>query len=177
MSNGKDKELPLYSQENCEDLLFSCSINAFHAYKSIDKSVYDAEINTLAKICADLLTHYNQTPQSIISRMERTITEEHSKEITEINCQIKHLFNIRKQAPADTSYGEQEIMKLTNKITALEALKILPIKDAIEGIVYTSFNKAIKEIGAKIPASFNLNQYEYCPLESELTHKSIKPSD
>ena len=167
MSNDKAEERPLFPQEVCDDLLFSCSVNAFRAHKSVNKAVYNAEIDTIAKLCASLLTHYHQTPQSIIAHMETAMAEAHNNELKEIDCQIKHLFQIRKQAPAHTSYGEQEIIKLTTKINALEELKAMPVKDTIEGIVCTSFEKAVSVIGAEIPANFNLSQYEYIPIGSK----------
>ena len=159
--------LPIFSKEVCDDLLCSSSISAFRAHKSVNEAVYQAELNNLAEVCACLLIAYNQKPQSIVNSIEAAIEEVHHEEINDINYQINHLFHLRKQAPANTTYGEQEIIKLTTKIDALEELKSIPIKEAIEDVIRSAIEKAVDVIGAQIPADFNLTQYEYLAVGSK----------
>ena len=158
---------PSFSQKICEDLLYSCSTNAFHAHKKMNNALFQAEIISLSNICSTLLMQYHVTPQSIISLMETAMQEVQNNNLQEIDCQIKHLFNLRRQAPADTSYGEQEIIKLTTQITYLEELKKTPIKECIQGIIYETFNQVIKFKGIEMPEDFNLNQYKFKP---DLSH-------
>ena len=165
--HDQGEEPPLLSREDYIVLLSTYSINAYKSHKLINKNIYKTEINVLAQVCANLLTHYHETPQEIIAHMEKILTENHNKELQEIDCHIKHLFNIRKQAPAETFYGEQEIIKLTTQITELQRCRAMPCIETIKRIVNESLIQAMEIYGAELPAGFNLNQYEDKPLQPE----------
>lgn len=157
MSKVIGEEFSLPSQEECIALLESTSINAMHNHKFCNKSLY----RDLAKICDILVTQYHLSPHEIITHMETAMMNTHTKELEEIDKKIKYLFNLRKQAPSNTFYGEQEIIKQTTQICELEKCKTMPIKETIKEIVYQSLENAIKIYGTEMPYDFNLNLYEY----------------
>jgi len=163
MSKITAEEVPLLSQEECIDLLKSTSIHAMHNHKFCNKTSYHEQIDTLAKLCDVLITQYHLSPLLIITHMETSMSNTHNKEQEEIDKKIKYLFNLRKQAPSNTFYGEQEIIKQTTQICELEKCKLVPIKEIIHEIIYQSLEKAIKIHGTEMPDNFNLNQYEYHP--------------
>lgn len=163
MSKVTSEETPLHSQEECIVLLKSASINAMHNHKFCNKTSYHDQIDAIAKICDVLITQHHLSPQSIITHMETTMSDTHNKELEEIDKKIKYLFNLRKQAPLNTFYGEQEIIKQTTQICELEKCKSMPIKEIIHEIIYKSLEKAIKIHGTEMPDDFNLDQYEYHP--------------
>lgn len=170
MSNDKGKE-PHLSKEGCDAKLHTCCVNALNTHKLAKKEAYRTEIDSLSNACTDLLCHFNESLSLLIARMETVMRDAHNNELTDIDSQIKHLFNLRKQAPANTFSGEQEIIKLTNQITALEHRKTISIKDTIQKIVYESLELAIRVNGVQMPENFNLSQYEYKP-DSSLTESS-----
>jgi hypothetical protein len=174
MPQNKGKEPPLISRENCETFIKTYSINSFRTYKSVNKDIYNNEINSLSRICAILITHYHETPQTVIASIETSLRENHSKELNDIDCRIKHLFNIRKQAPAHTLFGEQQVIKLTTQINDLEQCRAMSVKETIQRIVFESIDRAIKVYGAEIPVNFNLNQYEYNPYSQDLSASSTQ---
>jgi hypothetical protein len=161
MSDNKSEEPPLLSHEECNVLLTFLSVNAMQAHMLSNKTAYHNEINSLSKTCANLITQHHEIPQSIIARIETALEDAHSAELIEIDSQIKHLFYNRKQVPANSFCGEQEIMKLTTQITELEERKTIPVKEVIQRIVYDSLEQAIRVNGVEMPADFNLSQYEY----------------
>lgn len=166
MSNGKSEEPALLSREECNVLLTVLSVNAMQAHMLGNKAAYHDKIDSLSKSCANLIMQYHEMPQSIIARIETSLEDAHNAGLKEIDCQIKHLFNNRKQVPANSFCGEQEIMKLTTQITALEKRKTIPIKETVQRVVYESLEQAIRVNGAEMPGDFNLSQYEYNPVTS-----------
>lgn len=173
MSKRATRKLPLLSRAECDALLPKCCINAMSAHKSNHQDAYLAEIDSLSKICDNLITHHHQTFALVIRQMEKAMTDTHNLEIDEIDKKIKLLFNRRKQTPCNSSYCEQEVIKLTTEIRILEERKMMPVKDTIEGIIHDSLDKAIKVLGIE-PGSFNLSQYEYHPVlsHSNANHQS-----
>ncbi len=167
MSRDKNEEPPLLSQEECDNLLSSCSVNAMHAHKSGNKDAYHEEISSLARACHSLITHHLKDPYLMITYMETAMCHAHNEELKELDNKITHLFNLRKQAPADTFYGEQQIINLTTQITILEECKAMPVKEIIHKIVYESLDQAIKAHGTEMPVNFNLTHYEYRPISTE----------
>ena len=167
MSHDKNEEPPLLSLEECDNLLSTCSVNAMQAHKSGNRDVYHEEINSLSRACHNLITHHLKDLHFIIAQMETAIGEARKEDMEEIDHKIKHLFSLRKQAPADTFYGEQQIINITTQITILEECKAMPIKEIIQKIIYESLERSIKVHGTEMPANFNLAQYEYHPTESD----------
>ncbi len=162
MSKRANRKQPLLSRAECDALLPTCCTNAMYAHKSGNQEAYLAEIDSLSKICDNLITHHHETCSSVITQMEKVMTDAHNLEIEEIDKKIKLLFNRRKQTPCNSFYCEQEVIKLTTDIRILEERKTMPIKDTIQGIIHDSLDKAIKVLGTE-PGSFNLYQYEYNP--------------
>ncbi|CEG56208.1 hypothetical protein [Legionella fallonii] len=173
MSKRTNTKPPLLSREECDALLPTCCVNAMSAHKLNCEDSYLAEIDSLSKICDNLVTHHHETFPSVIAQMEKVMTDAHNHEMEEIDKKIKHLFNLRKQTPCNSSYCEQEVIKLTTEIHMLEERKAIPVKDTIQGIIYESVDKAIRVLGAE-PGNFNLSQYEYRPVfnESDTKHQA-----
>ncbi|MCL9682675.1 hypothetical protein [Legionella maioricensis] len=176
MSYDKNEEPPLLSQEECDNLLSTCSVNAMHAHKSGNNDVYHEEISSLAIACHVLITHHLKAPHLIIAQMETAMCNARREDLEVIDNKIKHLFNLRKEAPADTFYGEQQIINITTQITILEECKAMPIKEIIQKIIYESLEQAIKIHGTEMPVNFNLTQYEYHPASTESTSPHTKLS-
>lgn len=163
MSKRANRKQPLLSRAECDSLLPVCCTNAMSAHKANNQEAYLAEIDSLSKICDNLITHHHRTFSSVIAQMEKVLTDAHNLEIAEIDKKIKLLFNRRKQTPCNSSYCEQEVIKLTTEIRILEERKMIPVKDTIQGIIYESLDKAIKVLGTD-PGNFHLSQYEYHPV-------------
>ncbi|BCA94811.1 hypothetical protein TUM19329_11720 [Legionella antarctica] len=166
MSRDKNEEPPLLSQEECDDLISSHSVNAMHAYRLSNKDAYNEEISSLAKACHTLITLHLYDPQRMITQMETAMCNARKDELGELDSKIMHLFNLRKQARADTFFGEQQIINLTTQIAIIEGYKSMPVKEIIQKIIYESFEQAINVHGTEMPVDFNLTHYEFHPTES-----------
>lgn len=160
MVPSKGKRSAFLSQEECEALLLKFSLHAMNAYRLPNKEAYQGQIDSLATIVHNLITHHQQAPTHILFHMEKAMNEAHGQKLKELDEQIKRLFKVRKQTSADTFYGEQEIIHLTTQIAALEEQKNLCMKETFLSIIQDTFHRAIKVHGTELPVNFNISQFE-----------------
>lgn len=153
-------KIPLITKEEFFALLATYSVNAMQSQKLGAHKSYNEEIESLSRICANLITHYEETPQSIIQCMEEAMNNAFTIELQEIDYEIKHLFNKRKNTPLNTSFGEREIAQLTMQINDLEKRKTIAIKEIIQGVIYDSLDQTSRTKGIEMPINFNLLDYQ-----------------
>jgi len=163
----REKTPPPLSKKECYSILPNYAVSAMRTQRMENQNAYQIEINYLSQTCADLLKHYKEKPQAIITRLETAMHDAYTIEIKEIDNEIQLLFDRRKHASHNTWFGEKDIIDLTTRINDLKTSKIIPIKEIIQHVVYDSLSKASNEYDAVMPANFNLERYEYSLSSSE----------
>ena len=149
----------LLSKKECYSLISTYSSSAMRL-RNLAINSYTTEIDSLARICTYLINFYSVKPQTIIERMEKTISDAFIKELELIDNEINTLFNRRKNAPHNTINGEQDIINLTVQINNLKQRKLVSVSELIQGIICDTLTHAGTVHGAEMPLDFNLDEYE-----------------
>lgn len=158
MSYNNDQGVTISaSVEEAFNALSTYGVAAIRFQKLSNQELYHQQVAQLAKFCAVLIQQYSVPMQQIISHINSSINKTLTREVEQINADIKYLFNKRKKLSADSSLGEQEIAKLSIQIAELEKNNQKPSKQSIQNIIHDTIEFVSKNAEIDIPDEMYVN--------------------